>query len=163
MGARFAFVPTGSQQTTATVAAELAAAGHRGAAARPDPWHHPIHAAESRRGVGIPADLPGRQRCATATDIPVFDELPLDLSVVAGVFTRAVQDTNSHVNLKSKERTPRTRCCATLRPDHPRLAPFADQPVHLVVAQDDFRLEPTTEDVVAQKLAERMGRPLIKL
>ena len=40
----------------------------------------------------------------TATDIPVFDELPLDLSVVAGVLTRAVQDTNSHVNLKSKER-----------------------------------------------------------
>ena len=38
------------------------------------------------------------------TDIPVFDELPLDLSVVAGVLTRAVQDTNSHVNLKSKER-----------------------------------------------------------
>ncbi|MBC7457493.1 MAG: hypothetical protein H7235_04395, partial [Bdellovibrionaceae bacterium] len=38
------------------------------------------------------------------TDIPVFDELPLDLSVVSGVITTIVQDAGSHVNLKSKER-----------------------------------------------------------
>lgn len=37
-------------------------------------------------------------------DIPVFDELPLDLSVVAGVITTIVQDAGAHVNLKSKER-----------------------------------------------------------
>jgi hypothetical protein len=37
-------------------------------------------------------------------DIPVFDELPLDLSVVAGVITTVVQDAGAHVNLKSKER-----------------------------------------------------------
>ena len=74
----------------------------------------------------------------TATDIPVFDELPLDLSVVAGVITRAVQDTNSHVNLKSKERGTPNMVLRDAGPEHPRLAPFADQPVHLVVAQDDF-------------------------
>ena len=38
------------------------------------------------------------------TDIPVFDELPLDLSVVAGTITQVYQDVTSHVNLKSKER-----------------------------------------------------------
>jgi len=44
------------------------------------------------------------RKTLTPQDIPVFAELPLDLSVVAGVITRAVQDSNSHVNLKSKER-----------------------------------------------------------
>ena len=37
-------------------------------------------------------------------DIPIFKELPLDLSVVAGVITTVVQDAGAHVNLKSKER-----------------------------------------------------------
>ena len=37
-------------------------------------------------------------------DIPVFKELPLDLSVVAGVITTVIQDAGAHVNLKSKER-----------------------------------------------------------
>jgi hypothetical protein len=38
-------------------------------------------------------------------DIPVFEELPLDLSVVAGVITTVIQDAGAHVNLKSKERS----------------------------------------------------------
>ncbi len=97
------------------------------------------------------------------TDIPVFEELPLDLSVVAGVFTKAVQDTNSHVNLKSKERNTPNAVLRNAGPDNPRLAPFADQPVHLVVRGDDFLIEPTTDEIVAQKLAERMDRPLVKL
>ena len=73
-----------------------------------------------------------------ATDIPIFDELPLDLSVVAGTMTKAVQDTNSHVNLKSKERGTPNAVLRDADLDHPRLAPFADQPVHLVVGRDDF-------------------------
>jgi hypothetical protein len=48
-------------------------------------------------------------------------------------------------------------------PDNPRLAPYADCPVHLIVAREDFTLEETTEDVVAKKLAERMTQPLISL
>ena len=93
----------------------------------------------------------------------MFEELPLDLSVVAGVLTRAVQDTNSHVNLKSKERNTPNAVLRDAGPDNPRLAPFADQPVHLVVRGDDFSIEPTTDEIVAQKLAERMDRPLVKL
>ena len=91
-----------------------------------------------------------------ATDIPIFNELPLDLSVVAGTITKAVQDTNSHVNLKSKERDTPNAVLRDAGPDHPRLAPFADQPVHLVVGRDDFSIEPTTEEIVAEKLAEKL-------
>ena len=158
--ARFAFVPTGSQQTTATVAADLAALGIEvlpldrilGAI-----QYLPLNLGEAWGHLRV---FPRDSDELTATDIPVFDELPLDLSVVAGVLTRAVQDTNSHVNLKSKERNTPNAVLRDAGPDHPRLAPFADQPVHLVVGRDDFMLEPTTEEVVAAKLAERMDRPL---
>jgi|GEM_PF-6061257 hypothetical protein len=37
------------------------------------------------------------------------------------------------------------------------------KPVHLIVAGEDFILEETTEDVIAEKLADRMSRPLISL
>ena len=161
--ARFAFVPTGSQQTTATVAADLAALGIEvlpldrilGAIR-----YLPLNLGEAWGHLRV---FPRDRDELTATDIPVFDELPLDLSVVAGVFTRAVQDTNSHVNLKSKERNTPNAVLRDASPDHPRLAPFADQPVHLVVGRDDFVLEPTTEEVVAAKLAARMARPLMQL
>ena len=127
MGARFAFVPTGSQQTTATVAAELAAAGL------------PVLPLDQILGTiqYIPLNLgeawgflrifPANNDELRPTDIPVFDELPLDLSVVAGVLTRAVQDTNSHVNLKSKERHTPNAVLRNAAPDNPRLAPYADQ------------------------------------
>ena len=163
MGARFAFVPTGSQQTTATVAAELTDAGL------------PVLPLDQILGTiqYIPLNLgeawgflrifPASNDELRPTDIPVFDELPLDLSVVAGVLTRAVQDTNSHVNLKSKERHTPNAVLRNAGPDNPRLAPYADRPVHLIVAREDFTLEETTEDVVAQKLAERMTQPLISL
>lgn len=162
-GARFAFVPTGSQQTTATVAGELA-----GLEIEVLPLDQilgaiqylPLNVGEAFGHLRI---FPPDNDELTATDIPVFDELPLDLSVVAGVLTRAVQDTNSHVNLKSKERNTPNAVLRDARPDHPRLAPFQDQPVHLVVAKDDFLIEPTTEEVIAARLAERMDRPLMGL
>ena len=161
--ARFAFVPTGSQQTTATVADELAALNIEvipldqilGAI-----QYLPLNVGEAFGHLRI---FPPDNDELSATDIPVFDELPLDLSVVAGVLTRAVQDTNSHVNLKSKERNTPNAVLRDAGPDHPRLAPFNNQPVHLVVAKDDFLIEPTTEEIIAAKLAERMDRPLVEL
>lgn len=162
-GARFAFVSTGAQQTTAGVADRLAELA--------------VDVLPIDRILGgiryVPlntGDAWGRLRVfpvdgddLAASDIPVFDELPLDLSVVAGVLTRAVQDTNSHVNLKSKERGTPNAVLRDAGPQHPRLAPFADQPVHLVVGTDDFVIEPTTDEIVAAKLAERMQRPLTRL
>jgi hypothetical protein len=161
--ARFAFVPTGSQQTTATVTDALTAAcidvltldQILGSI-----QYLPLNTGEAWGTLRI---FPTDNDELRPTDIPVFEELPLDLSVVAGVFTKVVQDTNSHVNLKSKERDTPNAVLRNAGPDNPRLAPFADRPVHLVVSSDDFLIEPTTDEIVAQKLAERMDKPLIKL
>jgi hypothetical protein len=87
----------------------------------------------------------------TPIDIPVFDELPLDLSVVAGCITKAVQDSSSHVNLKSKERGTPNMVLRDAGPTQPRLEPFLNKPVHFVVRTDDFLLEDTTGQIVRQK------------
>lgn len=92
-------------------------------------------------------------------DIVLFKELPLDLSVVAGVVTEAVQDGGSHVNLKSKERnTPNV----VVR-DANRLAELkamADQPIHLMVRANGYQVEPSTNAEVKQKLQEKSaGKP----
>jgi hypothetical protein len=162
-GARFAFVPTGSQQTTATVATQLNDVGLEilpldqilGAV-----QYIPLNLGEAWGFLRI---FPANNDELRPTDIAVFDELPLDLSVVAGVLTRAVQDTNSHVNLKSKERRTPNAVLRNAAPDNPRLARYADKPVHLIVEREDFILKDTTEEVVAQQLAERMSQPLISL
>lgn len=161
--ARFAFVATGSQQTTAEVGGDLAAAGLENLTLDRilgKIRYLPLNLGEAW---GVLRIFPENNDDLRPTDIPVFDELPLDLSVVAGVLTRAVQDTNSHVNLKSKERNTPNAVLRDAAPDHPRLAPFADRPVHFVVRGDDFLLEETTEEIVAAKLAERMNRPLVGL
>jgi pyruvate phosphate dikinase-like enzyme len=162
-GARFAFVATGAQQTTATVGAELQAVGLENLTIDRilgSIQYLPLNLGE---GWGYLRIFPADQGALAPSDIPVFDELPLDLSVVAGVITRAVQDSNSHVNLKSKERGTPNMVLRTAGPDDPRLAPWADQPVHFVVGNDDFLLEASTDEEVAAKLAERNNRPWIPL
>lgn len=162
-GVRIAFVSSGTQQTVDTVADELDALGVEvipldrilGSIV-----YLPLNVGDAWGHLRIfPPDLDELR----PTDIPIFDELPLDLSVVAGTMTRAVQDTNSHVNLKSKERGTPNAVLRDAGPDHPRLALFADQPVHLVVGRDDFSIESSTEDEVAQKLAEKLNKPLVHL
>ncbi len=162
-GMDIAFVATGTQQTTVRVASDLAAAGI-GVLTLDDILgsvsYIPLNRGEAWGWLRIfPAD-PDELR---PTDVVVLDQLPLDLSVVAGVLTRAVQDTNSHVNLKSKERNTPNAVLRDAGPDHPRLAPFADTPVHYVVGGEDFLIEPTTAEVVAAKLAERLDRPVVPL
>jgi len=160
---RVAFVPTGSQQTVATVAQRLTEAGVEvlpvdrilGSVT-----YLPLNPGDAWGFLRIfPRDL----EALSATDIPVFDELPLDLSVVAGVITRTVQDASSHVNLKSKERGTPNMVLRDAGPDHPRLARFADQPVHLVVRPDGFKIEASTPEVVAAELAKRRDKPWITL
>jgi hypothetical protein len=162
-GARFAFVPAGEQQTVATVLANLAAAGIEvipldrilGSIV-----YLPMNAGEAWGHLRI---FPESNDELSPGDIPVFDELPLDLSVVAGVITRTVQDANSHVNLKSKERGTPNMVLRDAGPDNPRLAPWADKPVHLTVGRDDFVLEASTDEEVAARLAERNNRPWVPL
>jgi hypothetical protein len=82
--ARFAFVPTGSEQTTATVPDELAALK-----IEVIPLDQilgtikylPLNVGEAFGHLRI---FPPDNDDLSATDIPVFDELPLHLSVVAG-------------------------------------------------------------------------------
>lgn len=92
-------------------------------------------------------------------DIVLFKELPLDLSVVAGVITEAVQDGGSHVNLKSKERnTPNV----VVRDQNrlTELKAMANQPVHLMVRADGYQIEPSTAAEVKAKLQEKsLGKP----
>jgi len=162
-GARFAFVATGSQQTVAGVLDQLAAA-----AIEPltidrvlgSITYLPLNAGEAWGYLRI---FPPANSALTPTDIPVFDELPLDLSVVAGVITRAVQDSNSHVNLKSKERGTPNMVLRDAGPDNQRLAPWRDRPVHFVVRSGDFLIEASTPEEVAAKFAEKQNRPWIPL
>ena len=133
--ARLAFVPTGTQQTVADVTDDLAALDIEVLPLDQilGSIHYlPLNVGEAWGHLRI---FPTDNDELRPTDIPVFDEFPLDLSVVAGVLTRAVQDTNSHVNLKSKERNTPNAVLRDAGPDHPRLAPFNDQPVHLVVGR----------------------------
>jgi hypothetical protein len=86
-------------------------------------------------------------------DIPVFNVLPLDLGVVAGVITTVQQTVASHVNLKSNERnTPNMVLTNTTA--YPCLTDFADKPVHLLVTDYGFLLEPTTPEIINAKQAE---------
>lgn len=160
---KVAFVPTGSQQTVATVAQRLAEAG---IGVLPvdqilgEVTYLPLNPGEAWGFLRIfPRDLEE----LAATDIPVFDQLPLDLSVVAGVITKTVQDASSHVNLKSKERGTPNMVLRDAAPENPRLAPWMDKPIHLVVRPEGFTIEASTPEEVAAKLAERRNKPWISL
>ncbi|MEJ7727733.1 MAG: PEP/pyruvate-binding domain-containing protein [Polyangiaceae bacterium] len=162
-GTELAFVATGPQQTTATIADDLAALGVANMTI--DEVLGGIRYVPMNQGEawGYLRIFPTDQDSLSATDIAVFDELPLDLTVVAGTVTRAFQDPTSHVNLKSKERGTPNMILRDAGPDNERLAPYADKPVHMVVGVDDFVLEPSTDAEVADKLAEKMNQPWVAL
>lgn len=158
-GVKLAFVATGPQQTFARVTTELRQLGI-------EPMtidqvlgsvkYLPLNAGEAWGYLRI---FPQDQKTLRATDIPVFDELPLDLAVVAGTITRSFQDVTSHVNLKSKERGTPNMVLRDASPTHPQLSKFADQPVHLVVGKTGYTLEETTAEIVQQKYNERNNTP----
>ncbi len=162
-GAKLAFVASGPQQTTAKVKAKIEALGFRIATLEQmlgDVKYFPTNPGEAWGYLRIfPKDL-GSLR---PTDIPVFDDLPLDLSVVAGTITRVYQDATSHVNLKSKERGTPNMVLRDASPTNPALKPFADKPVHLVVGKNGYTIEATTDEIVKAKLAARLAKPWVKL
>ena len=156
-GSRLAFVATGPQQTTATVSSHIDALGIEDLTL--DEVLGSLNYLPMQLGEawGFLRIFPENQDLLSAVDIPVFDELPLDLTVVAGTITKAVQDASSHINLKSKERGTPNMVLRNAGPDHEVLSRFADQPVHLVVGADGFTIEPSTEEEVRRKLDERLG------
>ena len=86
--AKLAFVATGPQQTSATHRRQLTALGFETITIDQVLGTLEYLAAQPRRGVGLPPHLPDELDDLTPLDIAVFDELPLDLAVVAGVITQ---------------------------------------------------------------------------
>lgn len=157
--ARLAFVATGPQQTTTTVTAAIEDLGVGDLTLDQVLGSLDYLPMQLGEAWGFLRIFPENQDLLSAIDIPVFDELPLDLTVVAGTITRAFQDASSHVNLKSKERGTPNMVLRSASPEHPRLAEFDGLPVHIVVDADDFTIELSTEEEVREKLAEKLDKP----
>jgi hypothetical protein len=158
-GARMAFVAGGAQQSFARVKAQLASMGYEAMTIEQvlgNVKYMPLNPGEAWGYLRI---FPQDQGNVRPTDIVVFDELPLDLSVVAGTITKVFQDVTSHVNLKSKERGTPNMVFRDASPTNEKLAPFKDKPVHLVVGKGGFTIEASTDAVVQQKLQERTNKP----
>jgi hypothetical protein len=163
-GARFAFVATGIQQTLREQdARELAALG--APAKSLDEVLGAIDYIPLNRGtaLGFLRVFPRDHDALSPLDIAVFDELPLDLSVVAGTVTKDYQDPTSHVNLKSKERGTPNMVLRSASATEGELARWRDAPVRLTVEVDGFRIEPATEEEVRAHHAKRNAAPWIAL
>lgn len=163
-GARIAFVATGLQQRVNS--ANAARLAELGAPLRTlDDLLGKIDFIPLNRGEawGYLRVFPKDLEALSPLDIPVFKELPLDLSVVAGTITVDYQDPTSHVNLKAKERGTPNMVLRSASPSHEALAALLDKPVHLVVEVDRFVIEPATEAAVAEVHAKRAARPWIPL
>ncbi len=157
--ARLAFVASGQQQTTNTVGAAIAAEGVENLTLDEVLGELDYLPMQLGEAWGFLRIFPENQDLLSALDIPVFDELPLDLTVVAATMTRAVQDASSHINLKSKERGTPNMVLRSGGPDHEVLSQFADQPIHLTVGADGFHIELSTDEEVREKLAEKLDKP----
>lgn len=123
-GARLAFVAGGPQQSFTHVKSELEALGVEALTIEEvlgSVTYLPLNPGEAYGYLRIFPTDPGTLR---PTDIAVFNELPLDLTVVAGTMTRAYQDVTSHVNLKSKERGTPNMVLRDAASDRGELAPF---------------------------------------
>ena len=162
-GAKLAFVATGPQQTFARIGPQAAALGIELKTIDQVLGDIKYVALNVGQAWGYLKIFPTDPNTLRPIDLPVFDDLPLDLSVVAGTITRAYQDVNSHVNLKAKERNTPNMVLRDASLTHATLAPFADKPVHLTVTNEGFTLEATTPEIINQKLAERLSGPWIPL
>jgi len=162
-GITLGFVATGSQQTTTTISdalqknniLNLSINDVLGAVN-----YIPMNLGEA---YGILRVFPNDADQLTLRDIPVFDELPLDLTVVAGVITKAYQDTNSHINLKSKERKTPNMVLRNASWDHEILSRLNNQIVHLKVDRDRFVLEPATQEELDFHIKNHFDKPWIPM
>jgi hypothetical protein len=162
-GARMMFVAGGPQQTFGSVRAQLTALGYEAMTIEQvlgGVKYLPLNPGEAWGYLRI---FPQNQGDLRPTDIVVFDELPLDLSVVAGTITRVFQDVTSHVNLKSKERGTPNMVLRDASPSNAKLAAFANKPVHLVVGKAGYEIKATTAAIVEAKYKERTNKPWIPL
>ena len=94
--------------------------------------------------------------------IVLTDEVPLDIDMVGGIITEAFQTPLSHVAVLSKNRGTPNMALADAR-NHPDIAPYLDQLVHLTVTSGGFEVEKTTaEEATAFWEAQRpQGSPQV--
>ncbi|MEZ4220655.1 MAG: PEP/pyruvate-binding domain-containing protein [Polyangiaceae bacterium] len=158
-GARLGFVALGPHQTATSVKGELTALGVEALSLDQVLGalnYIPMQVGEAWGYLRI---FPQNQEELSALDIPVFEDLPLDLTVVAASITKALQDASSHVNLKSKERNTPNMVLRDAGPSQADLAPFANKPIHLIVNADRFFIEASTDVEVLAKYKERTNKP----
>ncbi|RYZ52777.1 MAG: hypothetical protein EOP07_18985, partial [Proteobacteria bacterium] len=154
-----AFVPTGDGQSTSEIIPQLTALGIELLSIDTIMGGNNFRALHTGQAWGYLRVFPKNQDDLNPTDIVVFEELPLDLTVVAGVMTKAFQDTNSHVNLKSKERNTPNMILRNAALDNAELAPWLDKPVHLTISKTGWSLEATTAEIIQAKFQERQNKP----
>lgn len=160
---RLAFVVSGEQQTLDGVEPEIAALGFRVLTISDVLGSIDFMAMNLGSAVGYLRLFPASPDDLRPTDIAVFDGLPLDLAVVAGVITKSYQDPNSHVNLKSRERGTPNMVLRSAAADLAALAPFKDKAVRLTVDRGTSRVEASTDEEVQAALAARLARPWIPM
>ena len=159
------FVSYGSQQTYAQVQGQLQSLGIKGMTVD-DIYsgipYIPMHAGTTYGHLKLFPKGDALDELSPM-DIPVFDELPLDLSVVAGVITTVVQDAGAHVNLKSKERnTPNMVLRDPSKVD--ALKPLDNKPVKLVVDGETYSVTEVTEaEVKAYHQQKNGSKPWVKV
>lgn len=157
--AQMAFVATGSQQTVATVLPGLQQLNVRPTTVQEILGKVNFIPMNLGEAYGYLRVFPKDNDALEGTDIPVFDELPLDLTVVSGVITKAFQDSNSHVNLKSKERGTPNMVLRDASLTHAKLQQFADKPVKLTVTKHGFTIENSTDAIIKAKYQAKLNRP----
>ncbi len=161
--AAMAFVTTGEQQSAAGVEAAVAALGYRLLSINDVLGSLDYLALNAGTAIGYLRVFPDAVDDLKPTDIPVFENLPLDLTVVAGVITKAYQDPNSHINLKSRERGTPNMVLRSAAPDQATLAAFKDQPVRITVAPEGYTIVAATAEEVQAALTERLSRPWVPM
>lgn len=93
-------------------------------------------------------------RPPTATDIVIYETLPNDLPIVAGVITAAPQTPLSHVNLRAQQNGIANAYLRDAAYD-PVLLPHIGSPVHLIVQADRLVVTPVTTAVMMAALDAR--------
>lgn len=91
-----------------------------------------------------------------ARDIPIFDELPLDLSVTAGAITYSSQNPGSHIYLKARERGTPDMVLRDKTAIESLRNQFDGKPIHLRVAEETYTIESTTLDKVESELRKKI-------
>ena len=117
--------------------------------------YSPLHLGEAFGT--LRAMSPGDKRSPAATDIVIYDQLPNDLPLVAGVITGAPQTPLSHVNLRAQQHGIPNAYLHDAR-NNAGLRPYLDQVVHLMVTPDRITIRAASQTEVDRHLAARRPR-----